>query len=93
MRKNLDVCFGLVAWAIGIFTVATEFFFYWKYEFAWRDWFAPILWSLCVVLMLVLKNRRPLNLWWVWLSFPLAFLNWLIFAVIFIAWSRGGGAP
>ncbi|MBU1277397.1 MAG: hypothetical protein KJ720_18650 [Proteobacteria bacterium] len=79
MRKNLDIFFGLAAWAIGIFTVADGFSLFGAFWVEWPYWPAPLLWIICVVLMFVFRTRRPLKLWWVWPSFPLAFIMWVLF--------------
>ncbi|MBU4278651.1 MAG: hypothetical protein KKC30_18065 [Proteobacteria bacterium] len=82
MRKNIDIFFGLAAWAVGIFTFVAGFYSLGGYAVYWASWPAPALWTLCVVLMFVFRNRRPLKLWWVWPSFPLAFVMWVLFAIM-----------
>ena len=82
MRKNLDIIFGLAAWAVGIITVLDGFSYVDLPWGIWPYWPAPLAWSICVILMLVFRNRRPLKLWWVWPSFPLAFIMWVLFAIM-----------
>ncbi|MBU1277398.1 MAG: hypothetical protein KJ720_18655 [Proteobacteria bacterium] len=82
MRKNLDIFFGLAAWAIGILAVMAAFWPFWKFGFTWMEWVAPSLWTLCVILMFVISKRRPIKLWWVWPSFPLAFVLWVSLIVL-----------
>jgi len=82
MIKNLDIYLGLTAWGIGIFTAISAVVPFWRYAFEWTYWVAPGFWALCVILMFVVKNRRPLKLWWVWPSFPLAFMVWVLFAIL-----------
>lgn len=79
MRKNLDIIFGLTAWGIGILAVVAAFHPFWKFRFTWMEWVAPSLWTLCVILMFVISKRRPIKLWWIWPSFPLAFVMWVLF--------------
>ena len=82
MRKNLDILFGLTAWAIGLFTLAADQFSWGGYSLQWMTWLAPLLWTICVVLMLVFKKRKAWKLWWVWPSFPLAFMVWVLLAIM-----------
>ena len=91
MRKNLDIIFGLAAWAVGIITVLDGFSYLSLHWVAWPYWPAPLLWSICVVLMYVFSTRRPLKLCWVWLSSPLAFMVYVMLAIMLIGMSRGGG--
>jgi|GEM_PF-990880 len=74
MRKNLDIFFGLAAWLVGISTAIASFFPLGRIWFHWELWGGPCLWVLCVVAMYSVSKRRLKTLWWVWPSFPLAFL-------------------
>ena len=82
MRKNLDILFGMAAWVIGLFTIVAGHYSLWGHSVDWMAWPAPLLWTICVVLMLIFRTRRPLKLWWVWPSFPLAFIMWVLFAIM-----------
>ena len=82
MRKNLDIYLGVVAWVIGLCTIAADQLSWDGYSLEWITWLAPLSWTICVVLMFVLKNRKTWKLWWVWLSFPLAFMAWILVAVM-----------
>ena len=93
MRKNIDILLGLVAWAIGVFTIAEENLFDWQYEYEWKRWIGPGLWLLCVMATYVFKTRKSWKLFWVWLSFPLAFAFWIFVGLAFWAWSHSGFAP
>lgn len=79
MRKNIGIYFGLAAWAVGLFTFVTGFSGLHGHGVSWAVWPAPLAWSICVILMYVFSTRRPLKLCWVWLSFPLAFVMWVLF--------------
>ena len=90
MRKNLDILFGVVAWAIGLCTIAADQLPLGGYTFEWIIWVAPLSWIICVVLMFVLKNRKTWKLWWVWLSFPFAFMAWVLVAIMVFGLRQGG---
>jgi hypothetical protein len=90
MRKNLDIYFGLAAWAVGIIPVLDGCSYVNLHWGSWPYWPAPLAWSVCVVLMYAFSTRRPLKLCWVWLSFPLAFVMYVLFAIMLIGKSRGG---
>ncbi len=81
VRKNLDIIFGLAAGAVGIFHLCRGILFFGRDAVYWASCPAPALWTLCVVLMFFLRNRRPLSLV-VWPSLPLAFVMWVLFAIM-----------
>lgn len=91
MRKNLDIFFGLAAWAVGIVTVLDGLSYVHLPWGSWPYWPAPLTWSVCVVLMYVFSTRRPLKLCWVWLSFPLAFMAYVLFAIVMTGPGPGPG--
>lgn len=93
MRKNLDIIFGLAAWAVGIITVLDGLSYLSLHWVAWPYWPAPLLWSICVILMFVFSTRRPLKLCWVWPSLPLAFMAYVLFAIVLTGTSRDSGGP
>ena len=93
MKKNLDIYLGLLAWVIALAAIWLEFFVSVPHELEIKDKVLPSLW-ICTVLAMVIFQKRPLRkLWWVWPSFPFAFLFWLGGLLMFIAWSTGGFAP
>ncbi|BEQ16144.1 hypothetical protein [Desulfoferula mesophila] len=77
MRQNLDIYFGLAACLVGIATAVASFLPLGGNWIHWELWGGPGLWALCVVAMYSVSKRKLKTLWWVWLSFPLAFL-WMV---------------
>ncbi|MCF8033318.1 MAG: hypothetical protein K9K66_09360 [Desulfarculaceae bacterium] len=88
MRRNLDIIFGVIAWAIGLCTIVADQLPLGGYTFEWIIWVAPLSWSICVVLMFTFISRKAGKLWWVWPSFPFAFMAWILVAIILVGAER-----
>ncbi|ADK86489.1 hypothetical protein Deba_3136 [Desulfarculus baarsii DSM 2075] len=102
MKRRIDIYLGLFAWFLGVAAVLRAKFssLAWRVDLRGYgvDFYytsidaltgaIPLLWTASVAAMIVLRQRPLRKLWWVWLSFPLAFIFYLIIAVLITGQAR-----
>lgn len=87
--KNIDVMFGLGAWAAAAFNRYNMYSFWLKEPFVTREepkepfliglFVLPSTWVICVAAMLFTRKRRLVWYWWVAVSLPYIATFWLLF--------------
>lgn len=84
LEKHGDIIFGLLACACSLFVLTMPYLDPLNISgFPALDWMAaPILWVFFLSCAVGCRNRPYTDFWWVWVSAPLAFLNWLIVLMI-----------
>jgi hypothetical protein len=98
MISRLDILVGLLSWLVALVPLTLEIMSNFKnghvknsYEI--ELWIVPVLWTALVIAMVALRRRPLRKLWWVWLSFPFAFLFWIGGIFMIMIWSYGSFAP
>ncbi|ADK86491.1 hypothetical protein Deba_3138 [Desulfarculus baarsii DSM 2075] len=98
MKRRIDIYLGLFAWLLGVVAASQAKFssltwcvdmrsygvgFYYT-SFDALTGAIPLLWTASVAAMIVLRQRPLRKLWWVWLSFPLAFIFYVFISFMVI---------
>ncbi|ADK86490.1 hypothetical protein Deba_3137 [Desulfarculus baarsii DSM 2075] len=102
MKRRIDIYLGLFAWLLGVVAVSRAIFpsaswvidlrshgldfYYTSVEAMMKG--IPLLWTASVAAMIVLRQRPLRKLWWVWLSFPLAFVFYVVVAAFVVERAR-----
>ncbi|ADK86492.1 hypothetical protein Deba_3139 [Desulfarculus baarsii DSM 2075] len=98
MKRRIDIYLGLFAWLLGAiaFHISVLPGGAWDFDlsaygidFQYTFFDAltgaiPLLWTASVAAMIVLRQRPLRKLWWVWLSFPLAFIFYVFISFMVI---------
>jgi hypothetical protein len=85
VKRNTDVLFGLLAWAVALSNCALGSWESVEGKFVVGLVVTPTLWAICAVQAMKRRRRNAVYLLWIWLSVPAALDVWFLSVSMMIA--------
>ncbi|MFH1033980.1 MAG: hypothetical protein V1806_05685 [Pseudomonadota bacterium] len=84
MRRNLDICLGILAWLFGIGCIFASDIFPQGMIVDAEILYMPTAWLVCIIALLIIRKRPLGDYWWVWYSivpamYKLAIFGWVLY--------------